>query len=111
MIIVVIISNSLGSGFYADQRDSRQIIRQLAAGKRVLDLCTYSGGFAISAALGGASSAMGREGERAMSVHHGLVHHGPVVKQRTASPVTEMLPIRDTVGALCSLVLLRSGVS
>lgn len=46
-------------GFYADQRDSRALIRQLAAGRRVLDLCTYTGGFAISAALGEASSVLG----------------------------------------------------
>lgn len=42
-----------------DQRDSRQLIRQLAAGRTVLDLCTYTGGFAISAALGGAKSVVG----------------------------------------------------
>mmetsp|Transcript_12067 Transcript_12067/g.36210 ORF Transcript_12067/g.36210 Transcript_12067/m.36210 type:complete len:551 (+) Transcript_12067:168-1820(+) len=47
------------TGFYVDQRDSRQLIRQLAAGRTVLDLCTYTGGFAISAALGGAKSVVG----------------------------------------------------
>ena len=47
------------TGFYADQRDSRNLIRALADGKRVLDLCCYSGGFALSAAKGGASEVTG----------------------------------------------------
>ena len=42
------------TGFYADQRDSRRLIQQLCPGKRVLDLCCYTGGFALNAAVGGA---------------------------------------------------------
>jgi 23S rRNA (cytosine1962-C5)-methyltransferase len=42
------------TGFYADQRDNRAVVRDLAAGKRVLDLCCYTGGFALNAAVGGA---------------------------------------------------------
>ena len=34
-------------------------MRRLAAGKRVLDLCCYTGGFALHAARGGAASVMG----------------------------------------------------
>ena len=44
------------TGFYLDQRDSRDLVESLAAGKRVLDLFAYTGGFAVAAALGGASS-------------------------------------------------------
>ena len=54
------------TGFYADQRDSRLLVRQLAeaasaSGRpaRVLDLCCYTGGFALCAAAGGASHATG----------------------------------------------------
>lgn len=47
------------TGFYADQRDSRVFIRDLARGKRVLDLCCYSGGFALNAAIGGAAEVLG----------------------------------------------------
>ena len=43
------------TGFFCDQRDNREKFRKLAEGKTVLDLCCYSGGFSISAALGGAS--------------------------------------------------------
>jgi 23S rRNA (cytosine1962-C5)-methyltransferase len=38
------------TGFYLDQRANRILIEQFAAGKSVLDLCTYSGGFALHAA-------------------------------------------------------------
>lgn len=52
-------SVALQTGFYADQRDSRAVIRQLAAGRSVLDMCCFSGGFALSAAAGGALTALG----------------------------------------------------
>ena len=42
------------TGFYADQRDSRLLIRSLSHKSSVLDLCCYSGGFALNAAIGGA---------------------------------------------------------
>jgi len=44
------------TGFYLDQRDNRALVRRLAAGRDVLDAFCYSGGFALSAALGGARS-------------------------------------------------------
>lgn len=37
------------TGFYCDQRDNRKRVAQLCAGKRVLDLCSYTGGFAVQA--------------------------------------------------------------
>lgn len=43
------------TGFFCDQRDNRKRFGQLAKGKDVLDLCCYTGGFSVSAALGGAS--------------------------------------------------------
>lgn len=47
------------TGFYADQRDSRLLLRSITSGAAVLDLCCYSGGFALNAALGGASHTTG----------------------------------------------------
>jgi len=41
------------TGFFCDQRDNRFRFAQYVEGKRVLDLCSYTGGFAISAALTG----------------------------------------------------------
>ncbi|MES2996371.1 MAG: class I SAM-dependent rRNA methyltransferase [Verrucomicrobiota bacterium] len=42
------------TGFFCDQRDNRRAFAALAKGRRVLDLCCYTGGFSISAALAGA---------------------------------------------------------
>jgi 23S rRNA (cytosine1962-C5)-methyltransferase len=42
------------TGFFCDQRENRRSLRAYCAGQDVLDLCTYSGGFAVNAALHGA---------------------------------------------------------
>jgi 23S rRNA (cytosine1962-C5)-methyltransferase len=42
------------TGFFLDQRENRQRVRALAAGRDVLDGFSYTGGFAISALAGGA---------------------------------------------------------
>ncbi len=47
------------TGFFCDQRDNRKKFGQLAQGRTVLDLCCYTGGFAISAALAGATDVTG----------------------------------------------------
>ncbi len=43
------------TGFFLDQRDNRQRVGQLAAGRRVLNLFGYTGGFSVYAGLGGAA--------------------------------------------------------
>jgi 23S rRNA (cytosine1962-C5)-methyltransferase len=43
------------TGFFLDQRENRHLIRTLAAGKRVLNLFSYSGAFGVAALAGGAS--------------------------------------------------------
>ncbi|MFB3816641.1 MAG: class I SAM-dependent rRNA methyltransferase [Candidatus Methylomirabilales bacterium] len=47
------------TGFFLDQRDNRQVVHSLAAGREVLDCFCYSGGFAVHAAVGGATSVLG----------------------------------------------------
>jgi 23S rRNA (cytosine1962-C5)-methyltransferase len=44
------------TGFFLDQRENRELSRTLASGKRVLNLFSYTGGFGVYAAAGGASS-------------------------------------------------------
>ena len=44
------------TGFYIDQRDSREWLRGYAAGKSVLNCFAYTGGFSVAAAVGGATS-------------------------------------------------------
>jgi 23S rRNA (cytosine1962-C5)-methyltransferase len=48
------------TGFFLDQRENRRALAELCAGKRVLDICCNSGGFAVYAkALGKASEVVG----------------------------------------------------
>jgi 23S rRNA (cytosine1962-C5)-methyltransferase len=43
------------TGFFLDQRDNRQRVRALAAGREVLDAFCYTGGFSVAALAGGAA--------------------------------------------------------
>ncbi|HEX6268077.1 MAG TPA: class I SAM-dependent rRNA methyltransferase [Burkholderiales bacterium] len=43
------------TGFFLDQRENRQRVRELAAGREVLDGFCYTGGFSIAALAGGAA--------------------------------------------------------
>ena len=44
------------TGFFLDQRGNRALVRELSAGKDVLNMFSYSGGFSVYAAAGGAKS-------------------------------------------------------
>jgi 23S rRNA (cytosine1962-C5)-methyltransferase len=41
------------TGFFCDQRDNRRRLADFTEGRRVLDICCYTGGFALSAKLTG----------------------------------------------------------
>ncbi len=48
------------TGFFCDQRDNRRRLAAITGGHRVLDLCCYTGGFAVYAAtIGGATHVTG----------------------------------------------------
>jgi 23S rRNA (cytosine1962-C5)-methyltransferase len=48
------------TGFFCDQRENRRRFARLTGGKRVLELCSYTGGFSLCARiLGGASDVIG----------------------------------------------------
>ena len=47
------------TGFFLDQRENRQVVKGLAAGRDVLDCFCYSGGFTVSASAGEATSVVG----------------------------------------------------
>lgn len=49
------LGDGLSTGLFLDQRDNRQRIRALSAGKRVLNLFCYTGSFSVAAGMGGAS--------------------------------------------------------
>ncbi len=42
------------TGFFCDQRDNRRAVSDFAAGRKVLDVCSYTGGFALHAKKAGA---------------------------------------------------------
>lgn len=46
--------SGLSAGLFLDQRENRRWVRQNAAGKKVLNLFSYTGAFSVNAALGGA---------------------------------------------------------
>jgi 23S rRNA (cytosine1962-C5)-methyltransferase len=50
--------SSQKTGYYFDQREHRDEVERIAAGREVLDACCYVGGFALAAARGGASSVL-----------------------------------------------------
>lgn len=54
------------TGFFADQRDNRWLVRQLSRGRAVLDLCCNSGGFAMNAVAGGAAKVLAADLDEAM---------------------------------------------
>lgn len=52
---VVDVLHGQKTGAFLDQRDNRARVGAMAAGKRVLNLFSYAGGFSLHAALGGAT--------------------------------------------------------
>lgn len=54
MTMIVDLARGQKTGAFLDQRENRRRVRALAAGRRVLNLFSYAGGFSLAAALGGA---------------------------------------------------------
>jgi 23S rRNA (cytosine1962-C5)-methyltransferase len=52
---VVDLARGQKTGAFLDQRENRRLVGELARGRRVLNLFSYTGGFGLHAALGGAA--------------------------------------------------------
>jgi 23S rRNA (cytosine1962-C5)-methyltransferase len=52
------------TGFFLDQRENRALVRRLATGREVLNCFSYSGGFSVNAALGGAAKVLSVDSDR-----------------------------------------------
>lgn len=52
----VVFEGSHKTGFFCDQRENRRELTRYCAGKTVLDLCCYTGGFGISALVRGGAT-------------------------------------------------------
>jgi len=71
------------TGFYADQRDNRHFIGGLARDRTVLDLHTYTGGFALYAAANGAREVTGIDSSGpalALAVENAMLNNGRQVR-------------------------------
>jgi 23S rRNA (cytosine1962-C5)-methyltransferase len=53
---IVNLSDYLDTGLFLDHRTTRQMVKELSAGKKVLNLFCYTGSFSVYAASGGASN-------------------------------------------------------
>ncbi|MCA9720727.1 MAG: class I SAM-dependent rRNA methyltransferase [Myxococcales bacterium] len=54
MRLIASLQRGQKTGLFLDQRENRALIRRVSAGRDVLNLFSYNGGFSIAAALGGA---------------------------------------------------------
>ncbi len=54
MVLEVDVRRGQKTGLFLDQRENRALVRRVSQGRRVLNLCAYTGGFSVAAALGGA---------------------------------------------------------
>lgn len=71
MKMLVDLAKGQKTGAFLDQRENRRRIRTMAAGARVLNLFSYSGGFSCAAALGGAKHVTSVDVAHAA---HGVAH-------------------------------------
>lgn len=53
---IINLSDYLDTGLFLDHRPTRQLVRELSRGKRLLNLFAYTGSFTVYAAAGGASA-------------------------------------------------------
>jgi 23S rRNA (cytosine1962-C5)-methyltransferase len=69
------------TGLFLDQRDNRMLVRELAAGRRVLNLFSYTGAFSVYALAGGAELAV------SVDVAEGAVQEAQRAVERNGLPV------------------------
>jgi 23S rRNA (cytosine1962-C5)-methyltransferase len=102
------------TGFFLDQRENRQQVGDLAAGKSVLNVFAYSGGFSLYAARGGAVFVTDVDQSmpalNAARRHFDLNSHIPGVsscrRNAVAGDVFQVLPEMAASGRLYDIVVL-----
>ncbi|OGA72073.1 MAG: 23S rRNA methyltransferase [Betaproteobacteria bacterium RIFCSPLOWO2_12_FULL_65_14] len=98
------------TGFFLDQRENRQRVRNLAAGREVLDGFCYTGGFSIAALAGGATRVTAIESSApALEVAHDNLAANPFDAARVefvhGDVFSELRTLRDR-GASFQMVIL-----
>lgn len=71
MKLLVDIQHGHKTGYYTDQRDSRLATRRYVENKRVLNCFSYTGGFAVSALMGGCSRVVSVDTSQKRWILHG----------------------------------------
>ncbi|MEP7062418.1 MAG: class I SAM-dependent methyltransferase [Betaproteobacteria bacterium] len=99
------------TGFFLDQRDNRRIVRDHAAGRRVLNAFCYTGGFTLAALDGGAQHAMSIDSSApALGLARSNLAANPAIatkpaKWREADVFTELRALRNA-GETFDLIVL-----
>ncbi|HEV8095734.1 MAG TPA: class I SAM-dependent rRNA methyltransferase [Burkholderiales bacterium] len=98
------------TGFFLDQRENRQRVRALAAGREVLDCFAYTGGFSIAALAGGAKRVLALESSApALEVARENLAANPLDAARVefaqADVFTHLRQLRDRGSAFDLVVL------
>ena len=98
------------TGFFLDQRENRQRVRALAAGREVLDCFAYTGGFSIAALAGGAKRVLALESSAsALEVARENLAANPLDAQRVefaqADVFAHLRQLRDRGSAFDLVVL------
>jgi len=98
------------TGFFLDQRENRQRVRELAAGREVLDGFCYTGGFAIAALAGGAARVLAVDSSApALEVAHENLAANPLEASKiefTQADVFAHLRVLRDAGRKFGLVVL-----
>jgi len=98
------------TGFFLDQRENRYLIRRLAKGRDVLNCFSFTGGFSVNAALGGASRVFSvDQDENAVALsRENFARNGlaPEKHDFLAADVFELLASFKEEGRLFDLILL-----
>ncbi len=94
------------TGWFYDQRDNRAFMARLAAGRRMLDVYTYAGGFAVQAAMAGAAEvvAVDRSDHSLALADHAARLNGVTVRTVRAEAFAEMARL-DAAGERFGVVV------
>ncbi len=101
------------TGFYLDQRENRARVRELARGQRVLNVFSYTGGFSLAAAAGGAPRVLStdlsepalREAERHFELNAGIEAVRSSAHESRTGDAFEVMEALDTAGDRFGMVV------
>lgn len=95
------------TGFFVDQRDNRQLLASLSAGRRVLNCFGYTGGFSLAALRGGASYVETVDiSRKAIDLCNRNVELNGFDQSRHRGVVADVLKYLDSVAADFDIIIL-----